>query len=130
MRYLLDANVFMEASRLYYGFDFCAAFWDWLVNANEAGKVFSIERIATEIEAGDDALSEWAAARGDHFFLKPNAALQPALGTVSTWVTSQRYEPAAISTFFQVADYYLVAQALSLGDVLVTRENRFVPRWR
>ena len=93
-----------------------------MVQTNEAGKVFSIERIATEIEAGNDALSEWATARGDDFFLQPDAALQPALGTVSTWVIGQRYEPTAISTFFQVADYYLVAQALALGYVVVTRE--------
>ena len=27
-RYLLDANVFIEAKNRYYGFDFCPAFWD------------------------------------------------------------------------------------------------------
>ncbi len=122
MKYLLDANVFIEASRLYYGLDFCPAFWDWLARANEAGKVFSIERIAGEIAAGDDALVEWAAARGEEFFLKPDAALPPALAKVAAWTTSQRYEPAAISTFFQVADFYLVAHALALRCALVTRE--------
>ena len=30
MAYLLDANVFIEAKRRHYGFDFCPAFWDWL----------------------------------------------------------------------------------------------------
>ena len=29
--YLLDANVFIQAKNLYYGFDFCPAFWEWLV---------------------------------------------------------------------------------------------------
>ena len=30
MAYLLDSNVFIEAKRLHYGFDFCPAFWDWI----------------------------------------------------------------------------------------------------
>ena len=40
--YLLDANIFIHAKNLHYGFDFCPAFWDWLVVQNEAGKVASI----------------------------------------------------------------------------------------
>ena len=36
--YLLDANVFIQAKNLHYGFDFCPAFWDWLVEQNRAGK--------------------------------------------------------------------------------------------
>jgi hypothetical protein len=46
----------------------------------------------------------------------------PALGTVSSWATSQRYEPAAVSTFLQIADYYLVAHALAHGHTVVTHE--------
>lgn len=30
MKYLLDANIFIQAKNLQYGFDFCPAFWDWL----------------------------------------------------------------------------------------------------
>lgn len=120
--YLLDANVFMSASRLHYGFDFCAGFWDWLVQANKAKRVFSIERVATEVEAGGDALAEWASQRGHGFFLKPDAALQSAFGKVAAWANSQQYEPAAINTFLQVADYYLVAHALAHSHVVVTHE--------
>jgi len=46
-----------------------------------------------------------------------------ALGTVSAWVANQRYEPAAVSTFLQVADYYLVAHALAHGHTVVTHEK-------
>lgn len=120
--YLLDANVFMAANRLHYGLDFCPAFWQWLIDGNKAGRVFSIERVASELQAGDDALATWASARGTGFFLKPDAALQSALGKLATWATSQRYEPAATSTFFQVADYYLVAHALAYGYAVVTHE--------
>ena len=60
--------------------------------------------------------------RGTGFFLKPDAAMLPALGTVSAWATGQHYEPAAVNTFLQVADYYLVAHALAHGHTVVTHE--------
>jgi len=123
MPYLLDANVFMEAKNLHYGFDFCPAFWEWLDEGNAAGRVFSIERVGDEIHAGDDELSEWAAQRGPDFFLKPEPAILPALGTVSTWATGQGYDPAAVNTFLQVADYYLVGHALAHGHTVVTHEK-------
>ena len=37
MAYLLDANVFISAKNLHYGFDFCPAFWDWLTEGHDAG---------------------------------------------------------------------------------------------
>jgi hypothetical protein len=84
--------------------------------------VFSIERVGDEVQAVDDELSVWASARGNAFFLKPDAAVFPALATVSTWASGQRYEPAAVSTFLQVADYYLVAQAHAGSHTVVTHE--------
>lgn len=122
MPYLLDANVFMQAKNLHYGFDFCPAFWEWLIDGNSAGSVFSIEKVGDEIAAGADELTTWAAQRGDGFFLKPDAGTLPALASVSNWATGQRYEPAAVNTFLQVADYYLVAQALALRHTVVTHE--------
>lgn len=122
MAYLLDANVFMQAKNLHYGLDFCPAFWDWLIQCYMAGQVFSIEKVGDEIDAGDDELAEWAAQRGPGFFLKPDAAMLPSLGSVSAWATGQGYEPAAVNTFLQVADYYLVAHALAHGHIVVTHE--------
>lgn len=122
MAYLLDANVFIQAKNLHYGLDFCPAFWDWVILGNSHGKVFSIERVGDEIEAGSDELAEWASQRGSEFFLKPDSAMLPALGSVSVWTASQGYEPAAVNTFLQVADYYLVAHALAYDHTLVTHE--------
>jgi len=122
MAYLLDANVFIQAKNLYYGLDFCPAFWDWLVAGNTAKRVFSIEKVGDEIEAGADELSAWAAGRGQEFSLKPVPAILPALASVSAWATSQDYEPAAVNTFLQVADYYLVAHALASEYTVVTHE--------
>lgn len=122
MAYLLDANAFIQAKNLHYGLDFCPAFWDWLVKENSAGRLYSIEKVGDELEAGGDELAAWASARGTGFFLKPDAAMLPALGTVSTWATSQQYEPAAVNTFLQKADYYLVAHALAHRHTVATHE--------
>lgn len=123
MAYLLDANVFIEAKNLHYGIDFCPAFWDWLIQKNSMGDVFSIEKVGDELAAGADELSAWAATRGAGFFLAPEAAILKALSTVSDWINRQRYEPAAVNTFLQVADYYLVAQALARNMTVVTHEK-------
>jgi hypothetical protein len=120
--YLLDSDVFIQAKNLHYGLDFCPAFWEWLIAANTAGLVFSTEKVGDEIEAGGDELSDWATARGDGFFLKPDAVILPALARVSTWATNQNYEPAAVNTFLQVADFYLVSHALAHGHTVVTHE--------
>jgi hypothetical protein len=122
MPYLLDANVFIQAKNLHYGFDFCPAFWDWLLLANAAGRVLSIEKISDELIAGTDELATWAEGAGVGLFVKPDATVVPALTAVSTWATTQRYEPAAVATFLQVADYWLVAHALAHHLTIVTHE--------
>ena len=104
MAYLLDADVFIRAKNLHYGFDFCPAFWEWLVAAGADGRAVSIERVGDELAAGDDDLAKWAAERGADFFLRPTPDVLSALGAVSRWITRQQYEPAAVSTFLQVAD--------------------------
>ncbi len=96
MSYLLDANVLIDASNRHYGMDFCPGYRDWLIHAANTGAVFSIDKVADEIRAGNDKLSEWA--------------------------NGQQYTPAAINTFFQAADFYLLAHALAGDHVIVTLE--------
>lgn len=122
MTYLLDSNVFIQAKNLYYGFDICPAFWDWLDNANADGRVHSIEKVRDELLAVDDDLKEWAKARAEEFFLKPESSIVASLGTVSMWAQGAGYDQAAVSTFLQVADDYLVAQAHADQLVVVTHE--------
>src|SRR5690606_9957213 len=69
-----------------------------------------------------DELSDWVAERGSGFFLRPDAGVLPSLGAVSAWASGQRYEPSAVSTFLQIADYYLVSQAHAGNHTVVTHE--------
>lgn len=122
MPYLLDSDVFIQAKNLHYSFDFCPAFWDWITASHEQGTVFSIEKVRGELIAGDDELATWAKARHNGFFLPPDSAILPSLAAVSAWAGNGAYEPAAVSTFLQVADYYLVAHAHAHAFTVVTHE--------
>jgi hypothetical protein len=122
MAYLLDADVFIQAKNLHYGLDFCPAFWEWLTRESSAGRVLSIEKVYDELQAVQDDLSVWASARGDAFFRKPETTLLAGLRTVSAWATGQNYEPVAVNTFLQSADYYLVATGLASNHTVVTHE--------
>ena len=122
MTYLLDANVFIQAKNLHYGMDFCPGFWDWLVKANEARRVYSVEKVRDELAAGQDELAAWAKDRREEFFLPPDDPMIPALAEVAAWVKKQNYRPAAVNEFFQDADYYLVAFAKAHAHVVVTHE--------
>jgi hypothetical protein len=123
MVYLLDANVFISAKNLHYGFDFCPAFWHWLDDRNVDGTVFSIEKVGDEVVAGADDLARWAAERRANFFLPLDPGVVASLAAVSAWATGQSYDPAAVSTFLSIADYYLVSQAHARGHTIVTHEK-------
>ena len=56
-------------------------------------------------------------------FLKPDPDVLSAMTVVSSWVTGNGYTPAAINTFLQVADYWLVSHALAHQLVVVTHEK-------
>ncbi len=122
MKYLLDANVFIQAKNFYYDFDTCPGFWDWLVAAHTRGDVHSVAKVGEELEAGGDELAKWASKRGNSFFLDPTRLVIEKLKEVSDWVTAQSYEPAAVDIFFQSADYYLIGHALALSLPVVTHE--------
>lgn len=122
MIYLLDANVFIQAKNLHYGLDFCPAFWEWLIENNHVQKVFSIDKVADEIAAGADELTDWMRYNANGMFLSTDTRVASQFGKVSGWTMEQNYEPAAINTFFQVADFYLIAHALAGGFVVVTHE--------
>ncbi len=123
MAYLLDTGVFIEAKRRFYGLDFCPGYWDWLLREAEAGTICSIERVAEEIGAQQDELSDWTARLPNGFFLRPDAAFSSAFQRVSQWALNSCFHAAAYNEFLDVADSFLVAQAVVGGHIVVTLEK-------
>lgn len=86
--YLLDADVFIRAKNDHYGFDIVPGFWTWLLDANAAGRVFSVQKIAEELRDGGDELADWVRACPDTFFLGPDDEVVGAFHTVAAWAAS------------------------------------------
>jgi len=123
MAYLLDSNVFIEAKQRYYDFGVCPGFWQWLIEANADGRVFSIERVGGELSAGNDGLSEWASDRGEAFFLPADEPMLRSLVATVEWARQQPFRPTAINAFADDADAYLVAYAHAHAHTVVTHER-------
>lgn len=121
--YLLDANTFMEASRLYYGFDTAPGFWTWI--SAQGDQVGSIRAVKDEIAAGTGELVTWAQQRPDRFWASESDAVVSALRDLADWAVDpgRQYRQEAITEFLDSADYELIAHALAFGATVVTRER-------
>ncbi|MDE0609370.1 MAG: DUF4411 family protein [Anaerolineaceae bacterium] len=128
MAWLLDSDAFIQAKNLHYGFDFCPAFWDWMEKENRAERLYSIERVNSELLKGDeDELYLWAVKLGNGFFLPQRMIPDSSLRRVTAWVeeqkANQRYEQSAVNEFLSVADFHLIAHALAENHTVVTHEK-------
>ena len=63
--YLVDSDVFITAKNLYYSFDICPGFWKSLVHHHREKRVFSVDRVRSELLAGrkTDDLVRWTPVR-------------------------------------------------------------------
>lgn len=125
-RYLLDANVFIQAHQTYYGFDICPGFWKALIDSNKDKRVFSIDRVQLEIAGGSDALSDWAQNTAPKAFFKQTAdqAVIDTFRDMVTWVNAEsQFSPAAKTEFAGVADGWVIAYARVNGLIVVTHEE-------
>ena len=133
MAYIVDSNGFIQADNLYYGRDFCPAYWDWLQASGQAGRVISIDRVYTEIQAKQDDLAQWVSRPevSGLFLPSGDAATVAAYRRIVDWVQSRQrndgsqfYRNAARNDFFGGgADPYLIAYALAHGHTVVTAEG-------
>lgn len=122
MKYLLDANIFITAKNLHYGFDFVPAFWDWLDRSHANDLVWSTAKVRQELTAGKDELANWVQNRAS-LFLAPDSSVTASMQQLATWANSAPFDPAAVSEFFSVADFELVALAHAQDFTVVTHER-------
>jgi hypothetical protein len=128
MAYLLDANVFIQAKRQYYGFDICPGFWESLRLHYENARVKSIDRVKTiELERGNDELKVWAfhTIARDFFEATDGPDVFAQYAEAMRWVNNQaRFTPTAKATYAESVDGWLIAYARTHNLVLVTHEER------
>jgi len=103
LKYVLDSNVFMEASRRYYPFDFAKPFWDGLIAFSQEGVLCSIDKVLSEIKEGNDELKRWAENDFNNYFRstkKENIIQKYSL--IVKWSQDQsQYNQLAKDTFME-----------------------------
>ena len=124
--YLLDTNVFIQAKNQYYSFQICPGFWESLILENAEEIVFSIDRVKTELEKGNDEITQWVkdTAPGTFFKNTDNKAVIECFAKIMNWVQSKpQYFDSSKAEFAGGADPWLIAYAKVNGLVLVTNES-------
>lgn len=126
--YLVDSDVFITAKNLYYSFDICPGFWKCLIHHHSKGRVFSIDRVRSELLAGHrkDNLVRWVRAEVPTSFFVPvdTDVVVRAYIEIMMWVQRQpQYFDHAKAKFATGADGWLVAYSRVHGTTVVTIEQ-------
>lgn len=122
MRYLLDANTYIQAKNQYYGMDICPAYWDWLDQQFQFGAVASIHMIAKELKDGNDELASWVKERPAHFLANDDVDTQSVFAQIAQTVATGDYNPGNRDNFLAKADPWIIAKAKAIGATIVTHE--------
>jgi hypothetical protein len=122
MTSLLDSNVFITSKNFHYDIDIFPGFWEWLVDANDRGVVFSSDRVFAELKGQKDALFDWAKPLGPKFFVPFDYSMANAMQDVITWTDARACSQAARTEFLGVAGSFIVAHAKAKGMTVVTFE--------
>ena len=142
IRYLLDTNIFIAASRGYYHFDICPDFWTMLIEQNQNGRVLSIKPVKEEIlpktrKSKKDDVQEDDAPKYDRlalwvknkapksFFADCNDLLvaESYREIIQSVQANRQYLDRAKDEFATVADSWVIAYARAHALTVVTHEN-------
>lgn len=124
MTYLLDTNIFITAKHEL-PMDIYPSFWQALARLAAQGDFRSIKKVEDEIRKGKDELVDWIDNNlPKDFFIKENNDTLVSLTTVSQWaMANPTYTPKAKNEFANVADSWIIAEALSQSVTVVTYET-------
>jgi hypothetical protein len=128
-KFLLDANVFIQASHQYYDFEICPGFWTALIRGHQNQNIFSIDKIKAELLSGNDRLAKWIQDKVPSTFFKKtdDAAIIACYKDLINWVQGEKqYLPEAKADFESVADGWLVAFA-KVNELVVVTHEKFSP---
>lgn len=129
--YLLDTNVFIDASKRYYHPNIVPGFWTWLEDAHR-GKcsysLISIEKVYGELtakEKGDD-VAKWAKNHKTLFVkILDDEMNSETFKKLSAWAQEKTPKKQEARKFLEAADYLLVGYAAIHKYTVVTLETSF-----
>lgn len=128
MHYIVDSDALITAKNRYYAFDICPGFWKCVLHFHREGRVFSIDRVRSELLAGrrTEDLAQWVRNEvPNEFFLEVDADLVAnAYTEIMMWVQRHpSYFESAKAKFATGADGWLVAYAMINNSTVVTNEQ-------
>jgi uncharacterized protein DUF4411 len=130
LRYLLDANTYIQAKNQYYGMDICPAYWDWLDLQFEQGLIGSVDMIGRELRDGNDELADWVRERPAHFISNDDDETQGVFATIVQSIMDGDYNTGQRDNFLAKADPWIIAKAKCLEATVVTHESVVSPNAR
>lgn len=126
-KFLVDSNVFIAASRLYYAFDIAPSFWIQFKDKLLEDNIVVIDVVKRELDAGNDALTEWVDdLKGINILSSKTANVINNYAKVIRYVAeSDKYKKSALDNWSSgsVADPWLIAVAMDGGYTIITNEK-------
>lgn len=124
IKYLLDSNILIQSYKMYYQFNFCPAYWEWIEQLNTGG-LLSIDKVYDELSAGNDTLAEWVKSRKSKF-VKFDSISSQVLPDIYKILKNGNVPNNRIIDFMEnsLADSYLIAYAKAHNCILITHEER------
>lgn len=126
MKYCVDADVLIQASRKAYPFDLVPGFWSAFAGAADNGDIFVVHAVYREIVGAEDELADWLKARkssilhderGDQGVVAELNRIDGALRA-----RQPKFNPTAINEYYGCADSWVVTYASAYGHTVVTEE--------
>ncbi len=128
LRYLLDANVLIDADKLYYSIDRVPEYWAWLLHHASAGHVKVPIEIYNEVKVGKDRVAKLVRQE------RSRLVLQAQVSAASARTVLNRYGKNLTAAELQKIgqDPFLIAHAASNPNVycIVTTEVSAVSKRR
>lgn len=122
MEYCLDANVFVQAHRLYYAFDIAPSFWEALTQWGREQNICSPQAVYDELVGNNDPLARWCKNDGLVLFVKPGQQTYSCFQAIAD-KTVARYQPHLTQHFLEGADPWVIAHAAAHSLTVVTMES-------
>lgn len=124
VKFVLDANVFIEAYQRYYGMDLVPGFWKFVEEKTEEGLILSIDHVHEELKKRDDSLSTWADSMSEMFVASTDTNVVSVFQDMIELVNkSVQFTDAAKFEFADVADGWIAAYAKVHNATVVTHEK-------